>query len=1472
MKIDWRNSMIFFMNSITRAIDFLKIISARGMNLVLFFAYVLTFASPAAYTQIRAGRNDLAIAGHRIVKDVVPGLLQSGDGAVNPGETVFIALRLTNLAAKPIEGVTATLISLDKNISLADTALVWNIIKPGQTLQSVNAVAASLSSTIAPPKSIMIAARIAGTQILSVTSTFELLVLQSVNLGPQSGNGVEPVSLTFAPVSNRIYAANRRSHTISVVARQAAASMLLSAAPKKLLYDSLTQKIYVGHQGAPIVSVVNPLANRVIQEIRFEGTTNAASMALSSSLGWLFAAHDDINQISVVNLRGYAQETRLTGFQSVAAMVFVESQKTLVVLDPAASLVSLISIPDRSRQDALVEGKIFGDSLAVDEANGVAYFGGLSGGRKGIYALTVQTGALAFYPAGNKVRALCFDESAQTLYASLEKSDKNDPSLILLDAQTKTLIASAKAGDAFDSLLAVRQGNVKSLFAADSSSHRLLEFELGTLRVKNFITLGNTPQYAAYDAERGRVYATNGETSLLSAIDAESGRLLESLPIGNDPAGIAFDSLHKAAYIALQGDNAIIEIRTDGVMRPIRRFKIGAAPSHVAVDSQRLRVMVSCPGANQIAIVNPKENSIQYVDAGQQPNGVAVNEKLGVFYAAAFGSSELIAFNTASGAKLKSVTFASDMKPSAIAVDPTTNHVFVGLLGTREVWTFDAGLNRIDNLTAAVDDVISAIAVDAQSRRLYITSFTAGQLQVYNLDDFRFIHAANVGWSPVGIAVDENGSRAFVAAAIGGVITFYQMPERIIEKPSAPPLLRVEASDTLVNLSWTKVDGALGYLIERAHGDLDRFVPITASPLDPDITTYTDIDVVNGVKYRYRVLAVGANRRLGAAAVSGDVAPRQAAASGFVFIPKTTRLRVFPGEVADFPFQFRPKLRFKESISYKVEGDLSRIASIKWTGDKAKDFSAPFLIHCLCAINEDANAEDYANIPLTISAISENERKSVQIVVEIIPPLGDIGDLDPQRESLARRLNDGSGPISLTIDQSSNILGKSIVTISGEISIPQAMTSINLIVKKPNGTKVILSGVLLENGKFTASIPVLGPDEAGNWLIVAQNRGNDVVCAGQSSPFIVPVFWFEENNAALSIRPLAESSEFGIGSFLIAAGPPSDVRSQTATEELVNRIGAVMKTRQYESQSMKIMSADDISAEHESLTLASLQETISAFSSSEPLILHFLADADSSGNLILNANETLSPDELDSLLTQTRSGKLNVIAVDGNRADAFLSKLNQPGGVSIASTGSGSLSIAIFAQLADGSRVSFSSYFYDSINLGRSIEESFSVASNEIEELQGPLALQVPALHANNETLAQWPIGAASDPALEEPSDRLPPEIVTMNIDEQGEAPNKSLILSVKAMDNRSIQSVSAILGDAASGSTKALALTLDDSTGLYQSEITKSDLPPLLENQTLVSLAVIAEDASRNLSEITTTSIEAETLTVVGKWWKMQP
>lgn len=67
--------------------------------------------------------------------------------------------------------------------------------------------------------------------------------------------------------------------------------------------------------------------------------------------------------------------------------------------------------------------------------------------------------------------------------------------------------------------------------------------------------------------------------------------------------------------------------------------------------------------------------------------------------------------------------------------------------------------------------------------------------------------------------------------------------------PQAPQGLQAMAGDSLVNLSWTASQGAVGYRVYRDNGTGFTLLDTVAS------SSYTDDDVINGAEYLYRVTA-----------------------------------------------------------------------------------------------------------------------------------------------------------------------------------------------------------------------------------------------------------------------------------------------------------------------------------------------------------------------------------------------------------------------------------------------------------------------------------------------------------------------------------------------------------------------------------------------------------------------------------------
>ncbi len=67
--------------------------------------------------------------------------------------------------------------------------------------------------------------------------------------------------------------------------------------------------------------------------------------------------------------------------------------------------------------------------------------------------------------------------------------------------------------------------------------------------------------------------------------------------------------------------------------------------------------------------------------------------------------------------------------------------------------------------------------------------------------------------------------------------------------PQAPQGLQAIAGDSLVNLSWTASEGAVGYHVYRDSGTGFALLDTVVS------NSFTDSDVMNGAEYLYRVTA-----------------------------------------------------------------------------------------------------------------------------------------------------------------------------------------------------------------------------------------------------------------------------------------------------------------------------------------------------------------------------------------------------------------------------------------------------------------------------------------------------------------------------------------------------------------------------------------------------------------------------------------
>jgi mono/diheme cytochrome c family protein len=106
------------------------------------------------------------------------------------------------------------------------------------------------------------------------------------------------------------------------------------------------------------------------------------------------------------------------------------------------------------------------------------------------------------------------------------------------------------------------------------------------------VAVGLEPSRIA--VQRGTVYVTlRGERSLvaLSVDDLEAG-VIDRIEVGAEPLGLVLNGNGSRAYVAVSGEDQVLEIDTDGLL-PMRVFTVAGQPRHLAIDGHGTQVYIA---------------------------------------------------------------------------------------------------------------------------------------------------------------------------------------------------------------------------------------------------------------------------------------------------------------------------------------------------------------------------------------------------------------------------------------------------------------------------------------------------------------------------------------------------------------------------------------------------------------------------------------------------------------------------------------------------------------------------------------------------------------------------------------------------------------------------------------------------------------------------------------------------------------
>jgi YVTN family beta-propeller protein len=152
------------------------------------------------------------------------------------------------------------------------------------------------------------------------------------------------------------------------------------------------------------------------------------------------------------------------------------------------------------------------------------------------------------------------------------------------------------------------------------------------------------------------------------------------------------------------------------------------------------------------------------IDVGESPTAIAVDPETNRVYVANWGSSIVSVIDSSTDTVVRNIT-EGIVAPDAIAVDPETNRVYVANGISNTVSVIDSSTNTVvRNIT--VTHFPSAIAVDPETNRVYVAHENSHSVSVIDSSTDTVVSNITEGISyPADIAVDPETNRVYVANA-----------------------------------------------------------------------------------------------------------------------------------------------------------------------------------------------------------------------------------------------------------------------------------------------------------------------------------------------------------------------------------------------------------------------------------------------------------------------------------------------------------------------------------------------------------------------------------------------------------------------------------------------------------------------------------------------------------------------------------
>ena len=256
-----------------------------------------------------------------------------------------------------------------------------------------------------------------------------------------------------------------------------------------------------------------------------------------------------------------------------------------------------------------------------------------------------------------------------------------------------------------------------TLWVAHMNASQLLSVNVTTRKITHTISAPGVHGVIAVPS-LGRVYASATNDHAVLTIDAHTGQVLASAPAGSYPDGLVFDPVEKHVFISDESGGVETVINAAG--KRIATIKLGGSAGNVQYDSVAKLVLADVQSRNDIAVIDPRTNTIvrrialQHCDSD---HGLLIDSARRLAFVACDGNATLLTLDL----RTEKVTGVDSVgsSPDVLALDETLHRLYVSAeSGTVAVFQETAhGLTKLG--MAFLTNEAHTVAADPRTHLVY---------------------------------------------------------------------------------------------------------------------------------------------------------------------------------------------------------------------------------------------------------------------------------------------------------------------------------------------------------------------------------------------------------------------------------------------------------------------------------------------------------------------------------------------------------------------------------------------------------------------------------------------------------------------------------------------------------------------------------------------------------------------------------